>query len=243
MITEAVFWYIVRGISGIVSSFTAYVVLKYLNKKTLAMRTIFDEIIKDFIYFKIFDWFSIAFVDIVINFLIPLDNYLALLVLISRHTTFMAGICQLIAIILVRYLYVFHQTLLNDEVLVIFMTRLLVGSIALTSTLMLDLENIADYHLLTGKNHENARFMSSTPILIASIVCLIVLIITEYRIEKFKKFVDSQQLLHEIQVEEEERNCLHYLKEISDKLVFRILFPFILGMFLNRFFATTLPRT
>ena len=105
------------------SIFTAYVVLKYLNKKPLAMRTIFDEIIKDFIYFKIFDWLSMAFIDIVINFLIPLDNYLALLIIILRRTIFMAGICQLIAIILVQYLYVFHQTLLTNEILVIFMIR------------------------------------------------------------------------------------------------------------------------
>ena len=177
MITEAVFWYIVRAISGIVSSFTAYVVLKYLNKKPLAMRTIFDEIIKDFIYFKIFDWLSIAFIDIVINFLIPLHNYLALLIIILRRTIFMAGICQLIAIILVRYLYVFHQTLLNNEILVIFMIRLLVGSIALTSTLTLNLENMADYYLLTGKNHENKRFANSMPTIIASVICLLILIL------------------------------------------------------------------
>ena len=239
MITEAVFWYIVRAISGIVSSFTAYVVLKYLNKKPLAMRTIFDEIIKDFIYFKIFDWLSIAFIDIVINFLIPLDNYLALLIIILRRTIFMAGICQLIAIILVRYLYVFHQTLLNNEILVIFMIRLLVGSIALTSTLTLNLENMAAYYLLTGKNHENKRFMYSTPTLIASMICLIILIVTEYRIEKFKKSVDSQQQLYEIQVmgEEEKRNCLlNYLKKISDRIVFRILFLLLLLFIIIRIF-------
>ena len=52
MTTEAIFWYIIRTLSGIVSVFTAYTVLKYLSKKTLAMKTIFDEIIKEFIYLK-----------------------------------------------------------------------------------------------------------------------------------------------------------------------------------------------
>ena len=147
MVTEAVFWYIIRAVSGTVSIFTAYVVLKYLNKKVLSMRTIFDEIVKDYIYLKIIDWLANIVMDIVVNFLIPVNNNVAMLIIISRRTIVMAGIFQLIAIMLIRYLYVFHQTLLNNEMLVIFMIRLLVACTALTTTLIGDLKNTDDYYL------------------------------------------------------------------------------------------------
>ena len=94
MPSEAVFWYITRTICGIVSIFIAYNVLKYLSKKPLAMRTIFDETIKDYIFLKILDGLSNIVMDIVVNFLIPLNNNVALLIIISRSTIVMAGICQ-----------------------------------------------------------------------------------------------------------------------------------------------------
>ena len=94
MVTGAVFWYIIRAVSGTASIFITYVVLKYLNKKTLSMRTIFDELIKEYVYLKILDWLSNIVVDIVVNFLIPVNNNVALLIIISRHTIKMAGIYQ-----------------------------------------------------------------------------------------------------------------------------------------------------
>ena len=90
---------------------------------------------------------------------------------------------------------------------------------------------MADYYLLTGKNHENKRFMNSTPTLIASMICLIILILTEYRIEKFKKSVDSQQQFDEMQAGEEERNCIHYFRKKSDRIIFAITFMFLLCTF------------
>ena len=138
MVTEAVFWYIIRAVSGTVSIFTAYVVLKYLNKKALSMRTIFDEIVKDYIYLKIIDSLANIVMDIVMNFLIPVNNNIAMLIIISRRTIVMAGIFQLIAIMLIRYLYVFHQTLLNNEFLVMFMTRFFVTCTALTTVNNID---------------------------------------------------------------------------------------------------------
>ena len=235
MITEAVFWYIVRAVSGIVSIFTAYTVLKYLSKKTLAMKTIFDAIIKEFIYLKILDWLLNVFIDIVINFLSPLDYYVALLIIISRRTIIMAGLFQLIAIMLIRYLYVFHQTLLNNECLVMFMTKLLVAYTALTTTLIAgDFENADDYYLIIGKSKENYGFINSKPNMIVAMIGMIVLIITEYKIIKFKKSVDSRQQFDEIPAAagEEEGNCICYFKKYSDRIVFGILFVLFLCTFL-----------
>ena len=195
MVTEAVFWYIIRAVSGTVSIFTAYVVLKYLNKKVLSMRTIFDEIVKDYIYLKIIDWLANIVMDIVVNFLIPVNNNVAMLIIISRRTIVMAGIFQLIAIMLIRYLYVFHQTLLNNECLVMFLTRLLVACTALTTTLIGDLKNADDYYLIMGKSKEGFVHFKTNMIFV--LICLIVLIITEYKINKFKKSVDSQQQFDE----------------------------------------------
>ena len=234
MITEAVFWYIVRAVSGIVSIFTAYTVLKYLSKKTLAMKTIFDAIIKEFIYLKILDWLLNVFIDIVINFLSPLDYYVALLIIISRRTIIMAGLFQLIAIMLIRYLYVFHQTLLNNECLVMFTTKLLVAYTALTTTLIAgDFENADDYYLIIGKSRkENYGFINSKPNMIVAMIGMIVLIFTEYKISKLKKSVDSRQQCDEMPAEEEGRNCIHYFKKYSDRIVFCILFALLLCTFL-----------
>ena len=220
MITNAVFWYIIRAVSGTVGIFIAYVVLKYLNKKTLAMRTIFDELIKDYIYLKILEWLSDIVIDIVVNFLIPVDNYVALLIIISRRTIIMAGFCQIIAIMIIRYMYVFQYTLLNNEIMVIFVTRLLVGCTAITTTLTGDLENMVEYCLITGKKMED---IISRPILIPSMIALIVLIITEYKIDKFRKSVDSQEQFYEVQAIEEERNCTNYCRKYSLRVVIGIL--------------------
>ena len=200
MVTEAVFWYIIRAVSGTVSIFTAYVVLKYLNKKVLSMRTIFDEIVKDYIYLKIIDWLANIVMDIVVNFLIPVNNNVAMLIIISRRTIVMAGIFQLIAIMLIRYLYVFHQTLLNNEFLVMLQTRFFVTCTALTTTLIGDLKNTDDYYLMIGKSKENeGSVRSKTNVnVIVVLICLIVLTITEYKINKFKKSVDSQQQFDEM---------------------------------------------
>ena len=94
MITEAVFWYIIRAISGTVSIFIAHIVLKYLSKKTLAMRTIFDEIIKDYIYLEILHGLSNILVDILVKFLTPFENYAALIILISHHTIIYGHKCK-----------------------------------------------------------------------------------------------------------------------------------------------------
>ena len=155
----------------------------------------------------------------------------------------MAGICQLIAIMLIRYLYVFQQTLLNNEILVIFVARLLVGFIAVTTTLpivMTDLENINNYSLMTGKKIENdISIISRTPMIIPVVIGSIVLIVTEYKIYMFKKCVDSKHQLDE-EEEEEERNCKqHYCKKNSNRIitliVIAIVFTFVLSAFLYKF--------
>ena len=238
MTTEAIFWYIIRTVSGIVSIFIAYMVLKYLNKKTLAMKTIFDEIIKDYIYLKLLDGLSNIVMDIVVNFLIPLDNYVALLIIISRRIIVMAGICQLIAIMLIRYLYVFKQTLLNNEILVRFVARFLVGCIALTTALLGDLENMDEYCLITGKKIEKDIFITSRSNIIPLSIGVIVLFITEYKIYKFKKCVDHQQKLDAIQVsgeeEEEERNGIHnYCKKNSNRIITLIVFGIVFTFFIS----------
>ena len=222
MITEAVFWYIIQAISGIVSIFIAHIVLKYLNKKTLAMRTIFDEIIKDYIYLEILHRLSNILVDILVKFLTPFENYAALIILILHHTIIIAGFCQLIAILIIRYLYVFQLTLLNNEILVIFVTRLLVGCTAIIAALMGDLENSLEYSLLTGQNKENHSY----PIWIFLMISLIVLIITDYRIDKFRKSVDSQHQFNEEQEAanaEEEIYCMYYCRKYSLRVLSGIL--------------------
>ena len=103
------------------------------------------------------------------------------------------------------------------------MTRLLVGCTAIIAALMGDIENSLEYSLLTGQSKENRSY----PIWIFLMISLIVLIITDYRIDKFRKSVDSQHQFNEEQTAEEEIHCIYYCRKYSLRVVSGILFTFI----------------
>ena len=84
-------------------------VLKYLNKKPLGMQTIFDEIIKDFIYINILDWLIFNVSDIAVTFFAPLNHYVISTIMICRFASSMAVINQLSIIMVIRYcMYSIH---------------------------------------------------------------------------------------------------------------------------------------
>ena len=83
-----------------------------------------------------------------------------------------------------------------DEILVKRIARTFVSLISIISVLLSDLKSTAIYQLMTGKvpKHElNIIFI------IAAIVCLIILIVTQYKIEMFRKSVDLRGQLHQIE--------------------------------------------
>ena len=88
---------------------------------------------------------------------------------------------------------VFYQNVMNnvDDCLVTRITRSFVGCTAMISAIMTDFENIHGYQFLTGKE-SNVEAVSVKPMIFAVSICLIILILTQYQIEKYKKSVDSQ---------------------------------------------------
>ena len=120
METEVVSYYILHAIFGIGGSIQAYLVLKYLNQKALGMQTIFDQMIKDQIYISIINSVVRIVLIIVIEFMSPINQTIALLINFLKFMLMSAKIWQFSMILLIRHFSVFYQNLMNsvDEYLV-----------------------------------------------------------------------------------------------------------------------------
>ena len=131
--------------------------LKYFNQKPLGMQTIFDQMIKDKIYLSIMNCLCNFFCcDVILFFMkdvIPLNHIVAHLLTFILVTLALAEIWQISMILIIRYVYVFYSYLLSnvDENFVKKATRVLVGFLALLSTLMTNLQNSHLYCILTNQ--------------------------------------------------------------------------------------------
>ena len=92
-------------------------------------------------------------------------------------------------ILVIRYLSVFHHTFLNlvDERLILKITRMFVLSATVISTVMGDLENSNLYQLLTDRFIESNDLVLAKPIFTVVLISLIILIITQYKIEMYAR--------------------------------------------------------
>ena len=107
-----------------------------------------------------------------------------------------ASVWQMSILLVIRYMSVFYRNFKNvmnnaDDCLIVRITRSFVGFTALISVISMDVEDTIGYHLLTG-NESNDDLSLFKPLTFAFLICLIILILTQYKIEKFKKSVDSQ---------------------------------------------------
>ena len=103
----------------------------------------------------------------------------------------------------------FHETWLNyvDECSIKRSTRIFVGILSLISILTGDPENTHLYLLLTNSPHvdmENDHLICSMPLFIVILILFTTSIIIHFRIEMFKKQVDSQSKVRE---NYQEGNC------------------------------------
>ena len=107
----------------------------------------------------------------------------------------------------------FHETWLNyvDECSIKRSTRIFVGIVSLISILTGDPENTHLYLLLTNNPHvdmKNDNLIRSKPLFIVILILFTTSIIIHYRIEMFKKQVDSQSKVGE---NYQEGNCEYSL--------------------------------
>ena len=194
---ETIFWHTLHIVSAILGSFTAFMVLKYLNKKPLGMQTIFDEIIKDYIYLNMLDWLTFV-ATFTAKFFAPLNHYSISTIIICKITVSSAVINQLSILMLIRYLFVFNPTQINNAHFAKNLARLFLVYISFTTALLVDKKSMSFYFIASGKiieNGNNAHPLTKPPIVffITTGVCLIILIFTQYKIEKFNQSVDSQE--------------------------------------------------
>ena len=214
---EAILWYTSKVISSILGSFTAYMVLKYLNKKPLGMQTVFDEIIKDFIYVNMLDCLIFNTSEIAVTFFAPFNHYVMSTMMICRLTVAIAVINQLSILMVIRYLYVFYPSQMNDAHFAKNFARLFLVYISFTTALFVDKKNTPFYYIASGQNIENgfdAKTDIAKPIsnlIVFSItmgVCGMILVFTQCKIEKFNRSVASQQ--QDVQVEENQNSSDRY---------------------------------
>ena len=149
MNTGEIILYICQVILGIFGPFIAYLPVKYLNQKAPGMKTIYDQMIKDLLYLIILkSIFTFPVMALVLEFFMPVNHYLAIVIAFVSQFTFLIIFWQYSALIVVRFLAVFHPTYVNDESLIKTITRCFVCCITLLSILTSDIENTLSYHFL-----------------------------------------------------------------------------------------------
>ena len=183
----------------------AYTVLKYLNHKALGILTINDQMIKDKIYTSLLHWIVNIITGIIVIYKSnKLNHNLAVFIILMNAFVVIASVWQMSILLVIRYMSVFYQNFKNvlnnaDNCLIIRIARSFVGFTALISVISMDVEDTIGYHLLTG-NESNDDLSPFKPLTFAFFICLIILFLTQYKIEKFKKSVDSQAPFEQMKI-------------------------------------------
>ena len=225
MSSETTYLYTLIAILGIVSMIVAYLILKYLNQKALGMQTIIDQMIKDQIHLTMPLW-TISFIILTsIQCMTPINHNIALALCLLSHMLLLAKVWQFSVTLVIRYFSVFYQNIMNslDECLVKRLTRSFVGIVSIISALISDLENTVVYQQMTEKRLRNdISLQLDLPkmLFISPIICVIILIVTQYQIEMFKKSVDAQAKFDQL---DEDKNNQERNRTIYDKNTVRIL--------------------
>ena len=125
----------------------------------------------------------------------------------------LAKMWQFSMMLAIRYFSVFYQNIMNslDECFVKRLVRSFVGIVSIISALISDLDNTFIYQQMTQKKlHQGLPKI----LFISPIFCVTILIVTQYKIEMFKKSVDVQAKFDQLDVEmsNQENNRTNYNK-------------------------------
>ena len=212
MNTAAIVLYILSVVFGLLMVCVAYLIVTYLNKKALGMQTLMDPIIKDTIYLATVSEIIGSVMMLIVQFTRPLSHSLAILFTIAAQFLKLIGICQLNMIFWMRYLYVFHYANLNivDEKL---MKRITRSCVAIFSTILMlmSIGNVEDSHAYQHFTEGDSISVLNPVVALTAIISLVIIIIIQFKIEMFKKSVDSKKSDQLESGEEQFGNC-QYLK-------------------------------
>ena len=235
MNSEQIILYIFKVTLGILGPIIAYLPVRYLNQKALGMQTVFDQMMKDLLYLIIFKSLSIfPIMDLVREFLMPVNHYLAIVATALNQFLTLIILWQYSVLIGVRFLSVFHPTYLSNENLIKNITRGFISIISGLSILSSDLENSILYNLLSGKK-PHAQSISK-PVIVSSAICIIAQIIVQYKLEMFKKTVDSRCFDEIFNGIENQRRCESRTRFYTHRVEFGIMAcPFLFGLYMSFF--------
>ena len=200
---EALIIYILQVVFLLLESYITYLLLKYLKQKPLGMQTLLDKVVKDAITCILFHQIlGVFIIGLIVEFARPLKDDVAFIITTLFRFSTVSRFWTIFSVIMVRYVLVFYPTYLDifDEIVTRRIIRCLV-CIFSAIIVMADSTNNEKYYLLKGFDsldiEKSPKFLT-----MLFIFLVIVLIITQYQIEKFKKSVDSQ--------------CFDNLKTIQD---------------------------
>ena len=183
-----IFVYLIRAFLGIWALFIAYMSLKYISQKALGMVTIFDHMIQDLIYLSMLHWTAQILLDLFLEFMAPVNQSIAKLITFICHILRLLFVWQLNVIFVIRYLSIFYQNVLNssDDCCINRTTRCLIVSVSVITLILYDSENSNTYSLLTKKEMKSGELLPGLgPFFVASFMCLILLIFTQYKVQTF----------------------------------------------------------
>ena len=236
---QAIIFYILQVLFVSLEAYLAYLLLKYLDRKSLGMQTILDKLVKDTILCGLFDRVIRVFVmGLIVEFARPLEDDVAFFIVTLLHFFSVSRFWIVFSVIIVRYTLVFYHTYLNifDENVTRRIIRCFVCLFSIVIVLADSGNKNSKYYLLKG---DESLDIKAVPIFITilGIIIAIVLIVTQYQIEKFKKAVDCQSFdnLETIQKEGQEAEvCLNqmHLNPYRIEIITGLVLGLINGFFL-----------
>ena len=228
MNNQALILYVLRAILGIAAIFIANTSLNYFNQKPLGMQTVLDQTLKETIYHSMIALVSDIILDLFVEYA-TLTEYWAVCITFVRHTIMMAAILHYSVILVIRYMSVFHQNILDNigDAHVMLIARIFTVIVAMLSIMSSDLENTNIYHILIKKEieNENRLKIQSKPWLIGTLITLTLLISTQYMIEMYKREGSQLYLVNQQQIEQSD-NCRNNDRNVFLVVFFSILFVF-----------------
>ena len=151
----------------------------------------------------------------------PVNHYLAIVATALNQFLTLIILWQYSVLIGVRFLSVFHPTYLSNENLIKNITRCFISVISGLSILSSDLENSILYNLLSGKKPQALSI--SKPVIVSSAICIIAQIIVQYKLEIFKKTVDSRSFDELFNGLENQRRCESRIRFYTHRVEFGIM--------------------
>ena len=182
-------WLVFKLSSNVLACLIFYVVMKYLKRKPLGMQTVLDLMILDYMKLSVVGFVTSSLVYI--KFTDKYSHEAAMMVMHLTHFTVTAILFQIMAYVIIRYVYVFYPGIAHEtsDKKIMKVTRFFCAIGAFVSEFVDDFEGVPEYHFLRGTKKMDKDLEKPTLVFFKGllVIVLLVIIFTQARIEMFKK--------------------------------------------------------